>query len=93
MLPRVGVLGVLWSLRCSIDDRLVQARVVLPAQFFPANDSTSTALASNSTCNASSEFYDQSVLGCSQCITANGASTIANSLLVSLKHNLPPVVF
>lgn len=37
----------------------------------------------NDTCNLSTEFYDQTALGCSQCVISNGASTLSNSWLVS----------
>ncbi|KAE8895982.1 hypothetical protein PR003_g182 [Phytophthora rubi] len=77
----LGMLALLgsWGL---VDDTQVVAQVLFPAQLFTPYGSNTTAHASSHTCNASTEFYDESALTCSQCVIANGASTLSNPLLV-----------
>lgn len=61
--------------------QLADARIFLPAALF-RNDSGSTAVSSSTTCDAGSQYYDQSVLGCNTCIAGLGTSTASNPLLV-----------
>ncbi|KAE9030437.1 hypothetical protein PF001_g168 [Phytophthora fragariae] len=77
----LGMLALLgsWGL---VDDTQVVAQVLFPAQLFTPYGSNTTAHASSHTCNASTEFYDESALTCSQCVIANGASTLSNPLLI-----------
>lgn len=82
MTPLLGVLALFYSWLFVVDDTHVAAQVVLPAQLFVSSGSNTTAVALSHTCNASIEFYDESALTCSQCVTANGASTLLNPLLV-----------
>ncbi|KAG3198412.1 hypothetical protein PC128_g6070 [Phytophthora cactorum] len=73
------LLGFLWPIFNYVQ---VEAQVSLPAQLFASYGSNSSTFASNTTCNTSTEFYDESALGCSQCVIANGASTLANAWLI-----------
>ncbi|KAJ8544599.1 hypothetical protein ON010_g11668 [Phytophthora cinnamomi] len=81
MTSLLGVLRLFWTWWLIVGDTQVMAQVLLPAQLFTSYGSNTTALASIHVCNASTEFYDESALTCSQCVIANGASTLSNPLL------------